>query len=205
LSIIVDHLFEILCCAGKLQKLGLGHRGPSRGNRPRNPWCSDLGPSALLDRLTIRKPWACIRKLHLSIVTYEDTLLNFLAILKSTLRILRLSEIHLVSRGTRRSSWDSALHSIGAQLQLDDLRLFRLHDEVKQDSGLGWRVRSLFDPTCGPWRRNRGSYRAFYKDVVRRILRAEGQIALEPAVFQPQVHAKFPGECASQPIRSACA
>ncbi|KAH8621988.1 hypothetical protein IG631_23383 [Alternaria alternata] len=142
-------------------------------------------PSALLDRLTIRKPWASIRKLHLSIVTYEDTLLDFLAILKSTLRILRFSEIHLVSRGTRHSSRDSALHSIGAQPQLDDLRLFRLHDEVKQDSGLGWRVRSLFDPTCGPWRKNRGSYRAFYKDVVRRILRAEGQIALEPAVFQP--------------------
>lgn len=203
LSTITDHLFEILCRAGKLQRLGLGLQSPSHGNRVGNPWCSDLGPSALLDRLTIRKPWANIRELHLSVVTDEDILLKFLAALKNTLRILRLFKIHLISHDIGRSSWDTALHSIGAQLQLDDLKLFRLHDAVRQDSGLGSRVRSLFDPTCGSWRRNRGSYRAFYKDVVRRILRAEDRVALEPAAFQPQVHAKFLGNCASQPIRSA--
>lgn len=132
LSTITDHLFEILCRAGKLQKLGLGLRGPSHGNHVRSPWRSDLGPSTLLDRLTIRKPWANIRELHLSVVTNEDTLLKFLAVLKDTLRILRLFESHLISHGSRRCSWDSTLYSIGAQLHLDDLKLFRLQDAVTQ-------------------------------------------------------------------------
>lgn len=42
LSTITDHLFELLCRVGKLQKLGLGLRGPSHGNRVRSPWCSEF-------------------------------------------------------------------------------------------------------------------------------------------------------------------
>jgi hypothetical protein len=48
-------------------------------------------------------------------------------------------------------------------------------------------MRVLFDPTDKSWRKNQPSYCVFHKKVVQSILQGEGQVALKPEAYLPDI------------------
>lgn len=177
LSAATDQLFEVLCRASKLQKLGLGlrdHHDKAQG------FLADKGAAELLGSLAERKPWPDLREVHLRVATDQDTLLAFLTAHKESLRILKLSHVTLYSHGTIPTSWDSALLSIGSMLKLEELTLSTLCDFlVRNESSAGL----LFNPGDRYWREKGLSYLSFHEEVTRRVLRQENLLSLEPETY----------------------
>lgn len=126
LSIVTDHLFEVLCGATKLQKSGLGFQDPCNGHQAAAIFSRDRGATKLLELLAEHKSWSNIKELHLRVATNGGTLIKFLGAHKNTLDTLALSHISLTSLGSNSTTWEAALYEIGRTVSLRALALYRL-------------------------------------------------------------------------------
>jgi hypothetical protein len=189
LSDTTGPLFNFLCGANKLQRLGIGFGEPFKGHLVAGMSLEHNAPSALLDLLAEHKPWPNIKELHLRVATDEDTLLRFLGAHKDTLDTLTLSHMSLISLGSANAFWEAALYKIGKTLRLNALTLHRLCDVVR-DNGGSYKMRILFDQKHRSWRGNEHFYPLYHKNAVQCVTQGEILGSLEPEAFLQRIQAE---------------
>lgn len=150
---IAEPVSEFLKRASDLRRLRLAFGTLTEGSPRPDFHCTD-GTIRLLALLAENRPWPNLRRLKLAIVIAEQTLLEFLYSIRSTLTRLTLQ---CVTLAPGKGTWKSTLAKMAEMLPHVRLKLHFLYEFAVSKGGERPAVRVLY-PEAGVWREGDVSY-----------------------------------------------